>query len=65
MLVSLVQYERLRVMFLSLLWFIFALMFSYHAFEEYKKGNRPTAMFWVYLMLVAASVSYMLGDKVC
>lgn len=52
-------------MFLSLLWFIFALMFSYHAFEEHKKDNRPTAMFWSYLMLVAASVSYILVDKVC
>ena len=52
-------------MFISLLWFIFALMFSYHAFEEYKKDNRPTAIFWVHLMLVAACVSYMFGDKVC
>lgn len=52
-------------MFLSLLWFIFALMFSYHAFEEYKKDNRPTAIFWAHLMFVAACVSYMFGDKVC
>lgn len=52
-------------MFLFLLWFVVSLMFSYYAFEEYKKDNRPTAMFWVYLLLVAASVSYMFGDKVC
>ena len=52
-------------MFLFPLWFVVSLMFSYHAFEEYKKDNRPTAMFWSYLMLVAAGVSYILVDKVC
>lgn len=48
-------------MFAFLLWFILALMFSYWAFEERKKEKRLTGLFWVYLILVAASVSFMCG----
>lgn len=51
-------------MFRFLFWLIMALMLSYHSFEEYKKDNRPTGRFWAYLILVAASVSFMFGSVV-
>ena len=49
-------------MFRFLFWLIVTLMLSYQSFEEYKKGNRPTGRFWVYLILVAASVSFLFGS---
>ena len=52
-------------MFLFLLWFVMTLMWSYWAFEEYKKDDRPTGRFWLYLILVAAGVSFMFRGTVC